>query len=131
MCNGEWGAWFMAVELKIYLVDAQEFADLEEWMRGHPGVAVTAVARPGAGNAQGSVWDFLSIACATGGPVALAVRALQLWIESRITTVQIAIGDDKSMITVKTRDAATVLPQVEKIATKIALAGDTRRDDPA
>lgn len=119
----------MAAQLKIYLDDIHDFPDLQEWMSGHAGVTVKPVLRPAEANAQGSVWDFLSIACEAGGPVVVAVRALQLWIESRVTTVQIAIGENK--ITVRTKDAATVLPQIEKMAAKMVEPGEAQQGDPA
>lgn len=119
----------MEAQLKIYLDDSAELEDLREWMSGHVGVVVEAVRRSSGPTAQGSVWDFLSVACETGGPVAAAVRALQLWIESRVTTVQIAIGENK--VTVRTKDAAAVLPQVEKMAVGILESGTDQQDETA
>ena len=113
--------------MKIYLDDADEFNDLREWMEGHSGIVVAAVARPAAPNAQGSVWDFLSVLCASTGPVAAAVRALQLWIESRVAVVRIEVGD-KSFV-VRTPSAAAVLTQVEQLATKMLGAEEARTDD--
>ncbi len=119
----------MAAQMKIYLDDGEELLDLREWMAGHSGIVVEAVARPSVPNAQGSVWDFLSVLCASAGPVAAAVRALQLWIESRITVVEIVIGEKR--FTARTKDAATVLPQVVEAATKMLESGDADHDGPA
>ncbi len=112
----------MAVRLKLYVEDADEFQDLSAWMTGHTGVSVDAVAGRARPNAQGTVWDFLSVTCEAGGPVVVAVRALQLWIQARVTTVEVVVGDRR--IKVRSRDAATVLPQVVE-ATRALAAAET------
>jgi hypothetical protein len=119
----------VSVQLRIHLDDATEFEDLREWMGGHDGVIVDTVRRPPGATAQGSVWDFLSVACETGGPVVAAVRALQLWIESRVTAVQVAIGD--KTFTVRTTDAAMVLPRVEEMAVRMLESETPRHDEDA
>lgn len=60
---------------------------------------MTAVARPAGANSQGGVWDFLSLACATGGPLAAAVRALQMWVEARVTTIEVEAGGRRFTVT--------------------------------
>ena len=117
----------MFTQMKIYLEEADELNDLRDWMSGHSGIVVEMVPCPAAPNAQGSVWDFLSVLCASAGPVVAAVRALQLWIESRVTVIEISVGDERFVV--RTTDAATVLPQVEKIATKMLESGDARTDE--
>lgn len=119
----------MAAQMKIYLEDADEVQDLQEWMTGQPGIAVEAVLRPAVLHAQGSMWDFLSVLCEAGGPLVAAVRALQLWIESRVTVVKVVVGE--MSFTVRTKDAATVLPQVVETASKMLESGEARRDERA
>jgi hypothetical protein len=119
----------VAAQMKIYIDDGGALQDLREWMTGHSGIVVKAVARPSEPTAQGSVWDFLSILCASAGPLTVAMRALQLWIESRTTVVQIVIGAKK--FTVRTTDAATVLPQVMEAATRILESAEGDHDGPA
>ena len=105
----------MPVELRIRLRDGGQLEDLGEWMRGHPGVTVGTVARVPEPHSQGTgVWDFLSVVCAAGGPIVVAVHALQLWLEARVTVVEIEVGDRR--IKVKSASAATVLPQVVSAA---------------
>jgi hypothetical protein len=99
----------MTVEFRAYLGGNGELEDLREWMSGLEGVAAKAVPRPAAPNSQGSVWDFLSVACGTGGPVVAALRALQLWIDARVTVIHIEVGD--SRFAVRSQDPA-VLAQV-------------------
>jgi Effector Associated Constant Component 1 len=101
----------VTVQLTIGTASRDEVADLREWMTG-TGANVQTTSRVAAPNAQGSVWDLLTVACEAGGPVVGAVRALQLWIESRVTSVEIVVGDRR--FTVTTQDAATVLPEVTK-----------------
>ncbi len=107
----------MTVEFRIYLEDSGQLANLSEWLGGNPEFTVRPVARPAEPNSQGSVWDFLSVLCAAGGPAVAAVRALQLWIEARVTVVHVEI--DGRRITVRSRDAKTIMPDV--IATVEAL----------
>lgn len=83
-------------------------------MSGHSDVTVRPVNRPSEPNSQGSVWDFLAVTCATGGPVVAAVRALQLWIEAHVTVVEIEVGDRRIKVT--GHDARAVLPQVVSAA---------------
>jgi len=119
----------VAAQMKIYLDDGEELQNLREWMSGHSGIVVEAVGRPSEPTAQGSLWDFLSILCASAGPLAAAVRALQLWIESRITVVVIEIEGKR--FTARTKDAATVLPQVLEAATKLLESEEAGHDGPA
>jgi hypothetical protein len=104
----------MTVELRVRLADGGQLADLREWMGGHQGVGVRAVARPPDPNSQGTAWDFLSVACAAGGPLVAAVRALQLWIEAHVTEIEVEVGERRIKVT--SRTAETVLPQVIEAA---------------
>jgi Effector Associated Constant Component 1 len=126
---GGWGCGAVVAQMRVYLDDGNELQELREWMGGHSGIRVEAVPRPAEPHAQGSVWDFLSVLCEAGGPVAAAVRALQLWIESRVTVVEIVVGEKR--FTVRTTDAATVLPQVERAAANMLEPGESHRDDPS
>lgn len=94
----------------IHLGDNEQFEDLREWMGGHQGVVVDAVAHPSDPRSQGSVWDFLSVTCATGGPLVTALRALQLWIEARVTVIEVVVGDNKFVV--RSQDAGAALSEV-------------------
>ncbi|MEU7043376.1 hypothetical protein AB0A77_20240 [Streptomyces varsoviensis] len=100
----------MTVELRVRVNDGGRLEDLREWMGGHPGVTVRPVARAPERNSQGTVWDFLAVVCATGGPVVAAVRALQIWIEAQVTEIEVEVGDRRVKVT--SRTAGAVLPQV-------------------
>lgn len=104
----------MTVELRVHLTDGGQLADLREWMGGHQGVGVRAVAKPPDPNSQGTAWDFLSVACAAGGPLVAAVRALQLWIEAHVTEIEVEVGGRRIKVTSRTAEA--VLPQVIEAA---------------
>lgn len=111
------------IEFSVRLDDGGQLADLSEWLSGHRGVDVEVMAgEPPAANAQGSMWDFLSVTCAAGGPAVAALRALQLWIESRVTVVNLTI--DGRQITVRTQDAATVLPEIAQAVRVLESGGD-------
>lgn len=79
----------MTVEIKVVPADPGDFHRLAAWLSELADVEVTHVERPPAPNAQGTVWDFLSVAVSSGGGAAAVMRALQVWIESRITKVTI------------------------------------------
>jgi hypothetical protein len=111
----------MTVELRVRLDSGVQLEDLREWMGGLPGVRVRAVPRPPDPNSQGTVWDFLSLACATGGPLVAGVRALQMWAQARVVTIQVEVGDRK--FTVTGHNARAVLPEVTAAAEALAAAG--------
>ncbi|MEV6008142.1 hypothetical protein AB0M29_15140 [Streptomyces sp. NPDC051976] len=113
----------MTVELRVHLTDGGQLADLREWMGGHPGVAVRAVGRKPDRNSQGTAWDFLSVACAAGGPLVAAVRALQLWIEAQVTEIEVEVGGRRIKVTGRT--AGTVLPQVIEAARALEAGAGT------
>jgi membrane-associated two-gene conflict system component 1 (EACC1) len=104
----------MTVELRVHLTDSGQLDDLGKWLDGPAGVVVRTVSRPPEPNSQGTVWDFLSVVCAAGGPVVAAVRALQLWIEARVTVVEIKVGDRH--FTVRSQDARAVLQEIIDVA---------------
>lgn len=110
----------MTVDLRVHLSDSGQLDDLEKWLGGLSGVAVRTVLRPPEPNSQGTVWDFLSVACAAGGPVVAAVRALQLWIEARVTVVEVQVGDRR--FKVRSQDARSVLPQIIEAARALEAA---------
>lgn len=118
-----WCCDTMTVEFRVYLSDSGQMDDLREWMGGHPGVTVQPVARSASPNSQGSVWDFLSVVCAAGGPVVVAVRALQLWIEARVTVIEVQVGDRRIMV--RSHDARTVLPHVTAVARALETATES------
>jgi hypothetical protein len=126
-CRRE-GLAALTLQMKISIDDREGLKDLSEWMKGTVGVHIEPVVRPAELNAQGSAWDFLSVLCESGGPAVAAVRALQLWIEARVTVVNLAIGEKK--FTVRTQDAATILPEVVK-ALQALESGDTGHADRA
>ena len=111
----------MTIELRITLRDAGQLSDLQEWLGEVRGVSVRPVERPAEGNSQGSAWDFLSVACETGGPVVVALRALQMWLEARVTTIEVKVGE--SVFTVRSSDAGSMLPKIEQAARALGAAG--------
>jgi hypothetical protein len=122
----------MTVELRVYPGGSGQLESLREWMGGHQGVEVRAVERPPERNSQGTVWDFLAVVCAAGGPLVAAVQALHLWIGAQTTDIEMEVGDRRFKVT--GRNAEAVLREV--IETAKALEAATERepeapDDPA
>ncbi|MET9971500.1 hypothetical protein ABZZ80_37760 [Streptomyces sp. NPDC006356] len=118
----------MTVELRVFLSGSEQLESLREWMAGHQGVAVEAVARPAAPNSQGTVWDFLAVACAAGGPLVVAVHALQVWIGAQTTDIEIEVGDRRFKVT--GRNAPAVLREVIETAKSLEATPEAP-DDPA
>ena len=117
----------MDVELRLYLQDRAELDDLHEWLTGLSGVAVHAMTRPAQPNAQsGDLWDFLSVVCGAGGPVVAALRALQMWIEARTTSVEVVVGDKR--IAVKGPDATAALAAVSETLEALGPGGSNDGD---
>ncbi|WP_051450899.1 effector-associated constant component EACC1 [Actinospica robiniae] len=111
----------MTTELRVSFNDAGQMSDLQEWLSKIKGVHATPVARPAEGNSQGTAWDFLSVACETSGPVVVALRALQKWLEARVTTIEVRVGS--SVFKVHSADAADLLPKIEQAARALGAAG--------
>ncbi|MEW2519907.1 effector-associated constant component EACC1 [Actinacidiphila alni] len=118
----------MAVELRFRVDEGDQLKDLNEWMGGHQGVEVRPVARAAGRNSQGpEVWEFLTLTCATGGPLVAGVRAFQVWIEARVTVVEVEVGDRR--FTVTGMNAKALLPEV--VAAARALEAGETPDEPA
>ncbi|WP_019927514.1 effector-associated constant component EACC1 [Nocardia sp. BMG111209] len=115
------------IELKIYIGSPTGVLELQEWLSGRPEVTVRAVPQPTAAGAMGSGWDFLSVRSGTGGPLAAAIRALQLWIESQRGTIEIVVGARR--FAVGMTNAAVVLPTVMEVARALASAEEESEAD--
>ncbi|KUO01917.1 hypothetical protein AQJ67_22200 [Streptomyces caeruleatus] len=98
----------------MFLSGSEQLESLREWMDGHKDVEVRPVAQPAAPNSQGTVWDFLAVACAAGGPLVVAVHALQVWIGAQTTDIEIEVGDRRFKVT--GRNAQAVLKDVIETA---------------
>jgi hypothetical protein len=65
-------------------------------LRGTAAVTVDAVMPPPVAGEQGSVLDFLTVACASGGAITTVVQIVRTLIESRGPKVRLSVrrGDD-------------------------------------
>jgi len=116
----------MSVELKVYTDDANQFDDLRGWLTGqHPGIVVTAVPKAPEPYAQGSLWDFLEVACTTGGAGTAAVHALTQWIKSRVSAVRIEVGEAKFVVEGPAAEA--IMPEVAELVRALERARDDDR----
>lgn len=107
----------MAVEFRVFPGGGAQMDSLREWMGGHPGVEVSVVERPPEPNSQGTVWDFLAVVCAAGGPLVAAVQALHLWIGAQTTDIEVEVGDRRFKVT--GRNAEAVLREVIETARQL------------
>jgi hypothetical protein len=114
----------MNIELRISFSDADEFGDLQEWLKGIDEVKATPASRPVESNSQGSALDFLTVAFETGGPVVVALQALKMWLEARVTTIQVKVGE--SVFTVRSSDAAAMLPKIQE-AIRVLAEGEEKQ----
>jgi hypothetical protein len=112
----------MGVRLAIQVEDDTEFDSLQDWLTGLSGADVTAVPKQHRAGQQGTAWDVLTVACETGGAATVAVQALKTWLESRVTTIRVKIGE--SDIEVKSTDSEQAMSQV--LDTVKALTSDDR-----
>lgn len=111
----------MGIELRIYAEDSGDFTSLRDWLAGIRGLDVTPVAQPGRAGLQGSGWDFLSVACGTGGAATVAVGALKAWIESRVTKVRVKIGPDGKEFVVSGTDVQGVMAELSALVKVLEL----------
>ncbi|MGW0944220.1 effector-associated constant component EACC1 [Streptomyces sp. NPDC002623] len=121
----------MTVELRVFLSNGGQLESLRAWLDGHQGVAVEARERPPEPNSQGTVWDFLAVVCAAGGPLVAAVHALQLWIQGQVTDIELEVGDRRFKVT--GRNAQAVLQEVIETAKSLEAGSDAapeRSEDP-
>ena len=119
----------MALTFEIHLDDDGDLEDLRNWMDGTGPSELRLVPRAAQAGAQGSAWEFLSVLCAAAGPLTAAMRALQLWIESRVTVAKVVIG--QRSVAIRSTNAAEVIPQLEKTALALLEADEARTDDTA
>jgi hypothetical protein len=111
----------VAIELRITSDDAGELTDLQEWLGDINGVSAVPVERRAESNSQGEGWDFLRVLCETGGPVVAALGALRMWLEARITTIELTVADKTFKL--RSSDPASLLPQIEQAARALGEAG--------
>ncbi|MGI5455036.1 effector-associated constant component EACC1 [Streptomyces sp. CA-249302] len=120
----------MTVELRVYVNGVGRLDGLRDWMGGHPGVEVDVVEPPPERNSQGTVWDFLSVVCAAGGPIVAAVSALQLWIGAQTTEIEVEVGGKR--FRVNGRNAEVKLREVMEAARALETPAPAEApDDPA
>ncbi|HEU5332832.1 MAG TPA: hypothetical protein VFU73_08715 [Actinocrinis sp.] len=106
---------------------AGDLEDLLAFPGKRPGLTADLVATPPPTETQSSASDVLTVAMGTGGAVTVAVTAIRDWIASMNTRVQIEVADRS--LSLETRDADKVLPQVEQLL-KAVLTGPPAPIDP-
>ncbi|TCO60759.1 effector-associated constant component EACC1 [Actinocrispum wychmicini] len=83
----------MSVAIRVYLADNTDIDLLGRWLGDVPDVSTEPVPSPSGPAEQGDAWEFLSVLCGSGGAAAVALRALAIWIESKVTHARVKIGD--------------------------------------
>lgn len=93
--------------------DPGDLDGLREFIGDRSGLTAELIALPPRQGTQSSATDVLSVAMGAGGAITVAVLALRDWIASMTTKVHIEVGDRR--LSLETRNADAILPQVEQL----------------
>ena len=101
--------------IDIYVDEPGDFRSLHQWLRRTRGLTVEAVSALPAPGQQGSGWEFLSAAFASGGAGIAALQTLRAWLESRRSnlSVRVKVGDTEVGVTAS--NVREVMPILEKL----------------
>lgn len=113
----------MAVTLAVYADSPALLDSLRTALLGQTGgPQVETLMDPEArAHRDSGIWEFLSVACGTGGAVTVAVKTIGQWIAATVTTVRVKVGEDEFVV--QSRDVDTVLPKVTAAAEALQRRG--------
>jgi hypothetical protein len=99
--------WDKADMVRFSAGDSSDFETLYAELRGVPGIKVEAVPAPIAAGEQGSVLDFLTVAC-SGGAITVALQIVKAVIQSRGPKFRLIVrrGRDRLEVTADNVDEA-------------------------
>lgn len=102
----------MTVTLAVYPETSALLDSLRTELLGQPGgPEVETLMDPEArAHRDSGVWEFLSVACGTGGAVTVAVKTIGQWIAATVTTVRVKVGEHEFVV--HSRDVDVVMPKV-------------------
>lgn len=111
------GMCAMAADMSIYCDDDRDLESLRKHLQHLPDVTTRLVPRAPLPSRLGGGFDSLAVLFGSGGAATVVAHALKTWIESKVTVVTIKVGESEFIV--KSRDAATILPQVTAALTAV------------
>ena len=94
--------------------DIDDLDVLHNELRGTPGLTVEAVPAPIADGEQGSVLDFLTVAC-TGGAITAALQLVRSLVESRGPKFSLKVRRGKNRIEINAANIEEILPILREL----------------
>lgn len=95
--------------------DAEDLEALYQELRGVPGIRVEAIPSPIVeGEQSSSVMDFLSVACATGGAITVALQIVKVLVESRGPKLALRVRRGKDRLEVTEGNLDKALPLLKE-----------------
>lgn len=94
--------------------DPDDFEVLYDELRGVPGIQVDAVTAPIAEGDQGSVLEFLTVAC-SGGAITVVLQIVKALVESRGPKFRLKIRRGKDRLEVTADNVDEMLPLLEEL----------------
>jgi hypothetical protein len=100
--------------VRFSAADSEDIEALYEELRGAPGISVKAVPTPIAAGDQGSVLDFLTVAC-SGGAITVALQIVKTLAESRGSKFSLKIRRGENRLEVTAENLDEVLPILREL----------------
>lgn len=94
--------------------DPEDFEALYGELRGVPGIAIEAISVPIAEGDQGTMLDFLTVAC-SGGAITAALQIIKAVVESRGPKFSLRVGSGKDRLEVNTDNIDELLPVLREL----------------
>jgi hypothetical protein len=105
----------VADTVELSASDPDDFDALYAELRGVGGIRVRAVPAPALPGEQGSVVDLLTVACASGGAVALLLQIVRTLLESRRPGFVLKVRSGRTRLTVTADSAEEALPVLAEL----------------
>lgn len=106
--------WDKADIARFSADDPSDFEALYAELRGVPGIKIEAVPSPIAAGEQGSVLDFLTVAC-SGGAITVALQIVKALAESRGPKFRLKVRRGKDRLEVTADNVDEVLPLLREM----------------
>jgi hypothetical protein len=100
--------------VEFFVEDPDDFDVLYAELRGTPGLAVEALPAPMVEGEQGSMLDFLTVAC-SGGAITAALQLVKSVIESRGPKFSLKVRRGKDRIEINAANIDEMLPLLREL----------------
>jgi hypothetical protein len=92
----------------------EDLEALYEELRGVPGITTEAIATPIAEGDQGTMLDFLTVAC-SGGAITVALQIIKAVVESRGPKFSLRVSSGKDRLEVNADNIDELLPVLREL----------------